>query len=356
MPRPARSRSPGSGPRARCCGPMSTTRWRARRRVGDDGRWSMDLADVAEGRLHAAGSTSSARTAGWRAASRRRSSATSRVRRCRGRGRRDRPTSPGAVTVQPGHNLWTLARLHYGSGVLYTQIFTANRELIRDPDLIYPGQIFDLPGAGRDRVAQPAMPGPRPPGPAACAPCAGSRRSSGRRTTPTAGARVAAALLALLARQAGDGGDAGAVQGGGRRAGAGRRGVARLVPGGRAGGADARLRRDALRRRRLHPAPRRHLRPRRAAGAAADGDRDLPARARARAALPSRPADRRAQPDHRPRRQGRRRAAALPAVLGRADAARARAGGGDPLGGVRRLVPRRRGARPSRSTPGSPSG
>jgi nucleoid-associated protein YgaU len=29
--------------------------------------------------------------------------------------------------------------------VQYTQIFTANRELIRDPDLIYPGQILALP-------------------------------------------------------------------------------------------------------------------------------------------------------------------------------------------------------------------
>jgi nucleoid-associated protein YgaU len=49
------------------------------------------------------------------------------------------------VTVQPGHNLWTLARTHYGSGVRYTQIFTANRDQIRDPDLIYPGQIFSMP-------------------------------------------------------------------------------------------------------------------------------------------------------------------------------------------------------------------
>ena len=54
-------------------------------------------------------------------------------------------SASGAVTVQPGHNLWTLAREHYGSGVQYTQIFTANRELIRDPDLIYPGQILALP-------------------------------------------------------------------------------------------------------------------------------------------------------------------------------------------------------------------
>lgn len=53
--------------------------------------------------------------------------------------------APVSVVVQPGNNLWTLARVHYGSGVLYTQIFTANSDLIGDPNLIYPGQIFRLP-------------------------------------------------------------------------------------------------------------------------------------------------------------------------------------------------------------------
>ncbi|MHA3916321.1 hypothetical protein [Halovulum sp. GXIMD14793] len=51
----------------------------------------------------------------------------------------------GQVTVQPGHTLWVLAQERYGSGFQYTQIFAANRELIRNPDLIYPGQIFELP-------------------------------------------------------------------------------------------------------------------------------------------------------------------------------------------------------------------
>jgi nucleoid-associated protein YgaU len=55
------------------------------------------------------------------------------------------PVPEGAVVVQPGNNLWTLARIHYGEGPRYMQIFTANREMIRDPDLIYPGQIFVLP-------------------------------------------------------------------------------------------------------------------------------------------------------------------------------------------------------------------
>ncbi|WP_244592253.1 LysM peptidoglycan-binding domain-containing protein [Azospirillum palustre] len=49
------------------------------------------------------------------------------------------------VVVQPGNSLWRLARRTYGDGMLYTTIYTANREQIRDPDMIYPGQIFALP-------------------------------------------------------------------------------------------------------------------------------------------------------------------------------------------------------------------
>lgn len=49
------------------------------------------------------------------------------------------------VVVQPGNSLWRLARRTYGDGMLYTTIYTANREQIRDPDMIYPGQIFTLP-------------------------------------------------------------------------------------------------------------------------------------------------------------------------------------------------------------------
>ncbi len=54
-------------------------------------------------------------------------------------------TSFEQIVVQPGNNLWTIARERYGDGFLYTQIFTANSEQIRNPDLIYPGQIFNLP-------------------------------------------------------------------------------------------------------------------------------------------------------------------------------------------------------------------
>ncbi len=51
------------------------------------------------------------------------------------------------VTVQPGFTLWAIAEDRYGSGISYVRVFEANRDRIRDPDLIYPGQIFDVPAA-----------------------------------------------------------------------------------------------------------------------------------------------------------------------------------------------------------------
>ncbi|MEM9579551.1 MAG: LysM peptidoglycan-binding domain-containing protein [Pseudomonadota bacterium] len=57
----------------------------------------------------------------------------------------DRDALIQSVTVQPGATLWALARDRYGDGTLYTRLFEANRELIRDPDLIYPGQVFNIP-------------------------------------------------------------------------------------------------------------------------------------------------------------------------------------------------------------------
>ncbi|MEM7172196.1 MAG: LysM peptidoglycan-binding domain-containing protein [Pseudomonadota bacterium] len=49
------------------------------------------------------------------------------------------------IVVQPGNSLWRISRRSYGKGVLYSVIFEANRDQIRDPDLIYPGQIFAVP-------------------------------------------------------------------------------------------------------------------------------------------------------------------------------------------------------------------
>lgn len=48
-------------------------------------------------------------------------------------------------TVQPGNTLWGIASERYGDGFLYVRVFEANRDRIRDPDLIYPGQVFTIP-------------------------------------------------------------------------------------------------------------------------------------------------------------------------------------------------------------------
>lgn len=55
------------------------------------------------------------------------------------------PPAPVTVTVQPGFTLWGIAQDRYGDGVLYVQVFEANRDKIKDPDLIYPGQVFSVP-------------------------------------------------------------------------------------------------------------------------------------------------------------------------------------------------------------------
>ena len=65
----------------------------------------------------------------------------------------DGARSPSAVvvpkiattTVSRGDSLWRISRLTYGAGTRYAVIYKANREKIRNPNLIYPGQIFVLP-------------------------------------------------------------------------------------------------------------------------------------------------------------------------------------------------------------------
>ncbi|MFM7269464.1 MAG: peptidoglycan-binding protein LysM [Cyanobium sp.] len=49
------------------------------------------------------------------------------------------------VLVQSGDTLWGIAERAYGNGARYQEIFAANREVIEDPDLIFPGQKLRIP-------------------------------------------------------------------------------------------------------------------------------------------------------------------------------------------------------------------
>lgn len=54
-------------------------------------------------------------------------------------------TAPKSVIIRSGDNLWTISRRTYGRGIRYTTIYQANDDQIRNPHLIYPGQVFVLP-------------------------------------------------------------------------------------------------------------------------------------------------------------------------------------------------------------------
>lgn len=50
-----------------------------------------------------------------------------------------------SIVVRRGDTLWHIAERRYGSGIRYTAIYRDNRDQIRDPHWIYPGQEFSLP-------------------------------------------------------------------------------------------------------------------------------------------------------------------------------------------------------------------
>jgi nucleoid-associated protein YgaU len=55
------------------------------------------------------------------------------------------PSDTRRLIVVRGDNLWNIAHRHYGAGYQHTIIYEANQDQIRNPHLIYPGQVFTLP-------------------------------------------------------------------------------------------------------------------------------------------------------------------------------------------------------------------
>lgn len=48
-------------------------------------------------------------------------------------------------TIQKGNTLWGLAKKYYGDGSQYTKIYEANKDKIKNPNLIYPDQVITIP-------------------------------------------------------------------------------------------------------------------------------------------------------------------------------------------------------------------
>ncbi|QMU59955.1 MAG: LysM peptidoglycan-binding domain-containing protein [Boseongicola sp.] len=113
--------------------------------IGEDGQWRADLPDVDTGtytlrvdELDAEGAVVSRTETPFR----REPVEAIRALDTSG-GTQSAPVA--LITVQPGNTLWGIAREKYGEGLLYVRVFEANSDRIRDPDLIYPGQIFTVP-------------------------------------------------------------------------------------------------------------------------------------------------------------------------------------------------------------------
>ena len=54
-------------------------------------------------------------------------------------------TSSDTYIVKKGDCLWNIAKKYYNKGASYTKIFNANRDQIKNPNLIYPGQVLTIP-------------------------------------------------------------------------------------------------------------------------------------------------------------------------------------------------------------------
>lgn len=57
------------------------------------------------------------------------------------------PASPQTYTVKKGDCLFNIAKKYYGNGNLYNKIASANSDKIKNPNLIYPGQVLTIPAA-----------------------------------------------------------------------------------------------------------------------------------------------------------------------------------------------------------------
>ena len=55
------------------------------------------------------------------------------------------PKNSGTYTVVSGDTLWAIAKVQYGDGSKYTKIYNANKDKIKNPSLIYPGQVLTIP-------------------------------------------------------------------------------------------------------------------------------------------------------------------------------------------------------------------
>jgi nucleoid-associated protein YgaU len=59
----------------------------------------------------------------------------------------DAPAGARTYTVIAGDSLSKIAKKFYGDGNKWKRIFEANRDTVKNPDLIHPGEVLKIPDA-----------------------------------------------------------------------------------------------------------------------------------------------------------------------------------------------------------------
>jgi nucleoid-associated protein YgaU len=55
------------------------------------------------------------------------------------------PSEDLVTVVAAGESLWVIAERLYGDGAMYEALFNANKDIIKDPNLIHPGMTLSMP-------------------------------------------------------------------------------------------------------------------------------------------------------------------------------------------------------------------
>ncbi len=68
------------------------------------------------------------------------------------------PKSTGYYVVKSGDSLWAIAKKYYGNGAKCNIIYNANKDKIKNPNLIYPGQKLKIPNSDEFSKYSAALP------------------------------------------------------------------------------------------------------------------------------------------------------------------------------------------------------
>lgn len=72
------------------------------------------------------------------------------------------PASASSYTVVKSDSLWSIAQKHLGRGTRWTEIYEANKDVIKNPGSIYVGQVLNIPDGSASAPVETVTPSEEP--------------------------------------------------------------------------------------------------------------------------------------------------------------------------------------------------